>query len=87
MSVYRDGWIMDGWTDGRRTDGLFVPTLTDTHVHTLKQNIHGCIQKGGQKNGQMHILPHRHADRWSDRWTDTQTDIRHTGGQKYLNIY
>ena len=25
MAVNGDGWIMmDGWTDGRRTDGLFV---------------------------------------------------------------
>ena len=24
MAVYRDGWIMDGWTVGRATDGWIV---------------------------------------------------------------
>ena len=24
MTVYEDGWTMDGWMDGRATDGLIV---------------------------------------------------------------
>ena len=24
MAVYKDGWIMDGWTDGLATDGWIV---------------------------------------------------------------